>query len=307
MDREPGVVLECKGRLSLQPAFEAPVAGWELGKHALLGVEAVVQDGRTQLWPTVRRTPYQWPGVLHYQDHDDQPFMQLHNSGGGFIEGDVAQFQLTAAAGSRVLVTTTGANRFYKCENGGHCEDHVEVHLGEDCLFEYLPDEVIPYRSSAFTRSTRISAAASARVFLSDVITAGRQYHGADAGEIFAFDAMRSETGLELEGRLVWLDRLIADTPETVGDLEALWGGYRCMATVLAYAPDLPADLCDLVQARIATFGFGKAGVTLIDGNVLCLRLLTEDAWQAHEAIFAIWSVVRPFLAGKPARVISKP
>lgn len=307
MDREPGSVLECKGRLSLQPVFPDPQSGWDLGKHALLGIEAVVQDGRTQLWPTVRRTPYQWPGVLHYQDHDDQPFMQLHNSGGGFIEGDIAQFRLDARAGSRVLMTTTGANRFYKCENGGHCEDHVEVHLGADCLFEYLPDEVIPYRRSAFTRSTRIAAARSARVFVSDVITSGRQYHGAQSGEAFAFDVMRSETGLEIDGRLVWLDRLIADTPDAVGALEALWGGHGCMATMLAYAEDLPADLCDRVQDVVASLGHGKGGVTFIDGNLLCVRLLVDDAWRAHEATFAIWSVVRPSIAGKPARVISKP
>jgi len=307
MDREPGAFLERKGGLTLQPRFQEPQPGWVIGKHALLGVEAVVAEGRTQLWPTVRRIPYQWPGVLHYQDHDDQPFMLLHNSGGGFIEGDAAQFQMHAKAGSRVLITTTGANRFYKCENGGHCEDHVEVRLGDNCLLEYLPDEVIPYRRSSFTRSARISAAPSARVFMSDVLTAGRQYHGAQAGEAFVFDRLRSEMALEVGGRLVWLDRLIADSPGAVADLEALWGGHRCMATILAYAADLPVDLCDRVDECARGDRHTKAAVSCIDGNLLCMRLLTDDAWRAHEMIFDIWSIVRPGMAGKPARAICKP
>ncbi|MCW5623267.1 MAG: urease accessory protein UreD [Burkholderiales bacterium] len=307
MDREPSAFLERKGGVIQPPQFQVPQPEWVIGKHALLGVEAVVRGGRTELWPTIRRIPYQWPGVLHYQDHDDQPFMLLHNSGGGFIEGDVAQFQMHALPGTRVLMTTTGANKFYKCETGGHCQDLVEVHLGSGCLLEYLPDEVIPYRNSSFSRSTRVCAPADARIFMTDVLTAGRLHHGDTGGETFVFTRMRSETALEIGGRLLWLDRLVAETPQAVADLEALWGGHPVMATVLAYAPDLPVDLPDRIHALIEQDDRVKAAVTCIDGKLLCMRLLADTAWSVHESIFAIWSVVRPSLAGKPARVISKP
>jgi len=34
--------------------------------------------------------------------------------------------------------------------------------------------------------------------------------------------------------------------------------------------------------------------------------VLAREAWQLHAAIYRVWEVMRPALAGKPARPISK-
>jgi hypothetical protein len=47
-------------------------------------------------------------------------------------------------------------------------------------------------------------------------------------------------------------------------------------------------------------------GATLIDG-VIFVRALTEQVWQAHEAVYRIWETLRPAISGKPARPIRKP
>jgi urease accessory protein len=250
-----------------------------------------------------RRIPYQWQGTF-FQDHDDQPFVLLHNSAGGFVEGDAAEVHVLAEPGTRSLFTTTAATKFYKCE-AETSRDLVNFSIGEEALLEYLPDEVIPFAKSRIERTTRVALYASSRLFASDVISAGRVSYG--AGEQFAFASMRSQFEVRIDGRPVVLDRLAACKPEDVAALPRLWDGRTHLATVAAYAPRLPHSLVERVQERCEAFGGRcEAGATLIDG-VIFVRALAEQVWQAHEAVYRIWETVRPAISGKPARPIRKP
>ena len=250
-----------------------------------------------------RRIPYQWQGTF-FQDHDDQPFVLLHHSAGGFVEGDAAELHVVAEPGTRSLFTTTAATKFYKCEQETS-RDLVNFGIGERALLEYLPDEVIPFAKSRVERTTRIMIRSSSRLFASDVISAGRVGYG--AGEKFAFTSMRAQFEVRIDGRLIVLDRLVACEPEHIAALPQLWGGRTHVATIAAYAPSLSHGLVERVQERCEAFGADcDAGATLIDG-VIVVRALAEQVWQAHEAVYRIWETLRPAIAGKPARRIRKP
>src|SRR5260370_28679259 len=165
-----------------------PDPSWAIGKHALLSLHALQRGGRTEVDAIARRIPYQWQGTF-FQDHDDQPFILLHNSAGGFVEGDVAQLHVAAEPGTRSLFTTTAATKFYKCE-AETSRDLANFSVGEEALLEYLPDEVIPFANSRIERTTRVALRASSRLFSSDVISPGRVSYG--PGQPFAFASMRS-------------------------------------------------------------------------------------------------------------------
>src|ERR1700739_1356291 len=99
-----------------------PDPGWAIGKHAFLSLRARWRRGRTEVDPLTRRIPYQWLGFL-FQDHDGQPYVLLHNSAGGFVEGDAAELHVVAEPGTRSLFTTTAASKFYKCDAGETSSD----------------------------------------------------------------------------------------------------------------------------------------------------------------------------------------
>jgi len=287
------------------PLYAAlPDPSWAIGKHAFLSLRALRRRERTEMDLIARRIPYQWQGSF-FQDHDDQPFVLLHNSAGGFVEGDAGELHVVAEPGTRSLFTTTAATKFYKCEGAETSRDLVNFIVGEEALLEYLPDEVIPFAKSRIERTTRVALHASSRLFASDVISAGRVSYG--AGELFAFASMRSQFEVRIDGRLVVLDRLVACEPEDVAVLPRLWGGRTHLATVVAYAPSFPHGLVERVQERCEAFGGRcEAGATLIDG-VIFVRALAEQVWQAHEVVYRIWETVRPVISGKPARRIRKP
>ena len=279
-----------------------PDPAWIVGKHALMTVRACRRLGRTAIDPLCWRIPFQWQGY-HYQDHDDQPFMLLVNSGGGFVEGDVAHFHAVLEPDTRALFTTTASSKFYKCPGGGVSREIVDLHVGDGALLEFCPDEAIPFARSRAHRINRIAMAPSARLFATDMVSAGRVHHG--GGEVFRFDHLVSEFRVVIGGRPVALDRLVAAEPETIAALERLWQGRRHMATAFAYAPDLPPGVEDGVHEAVADIDGTEAGVTRI-GHLVIARILSSETWQAHEALFKAWAALRPAIAGKSARPIRK-
>ena len=138
-----------------------PDPAWIVGKHALMNVRATSRRGRTEIDPLRWRIPFQWQGC-HYQDHDDQPFMLLVNSGGGFVEGDVSHFHGVLEPGyARPLhhhrieqvLQVPGRRRLAR--------DRGPLHVGEDALLEFCPDEAIPFARSRAHRINRIALAPS--------------------------------------------------------------------------------------------------------------------------------------------------
>ncbi len=279
-----------------------PDPDWIVGTHALMNVNARRRNGRTEIDPHSWRIPFQWQGY-HYQDHDDEPFMLLLNSAGGFVEGDVSEFHAALDANTRALFTTTASAKFYKCLEYKTSREIVDILVGPGALLEYLPDEAIPFEHSRVQRINRITMDQSSRMFATDMISAGRVHYG--DGEIFDFDGLISEFEIRLGERTIALDRLRATTPEAIAALPRLWHGAFHMATVFAYAPDLPRGMEDEVLANCADVPDTETGVSRID-NLVILRILSVETWQAHEAIYKAWQALRPAVAGKPARPISK-
>jgi urease accessory protein len=279
-----------------------PDPNWTIGKHALMNLHAVRRNGRTEIDPRSWRIPYQWQGC-HYQDHDDQPFLLLINSGGGFVEGDVAELHGTFEPGTRALVTTTAASKFYKCPEGRTSREEATLRVLGDALLEYIPDESIPFARSRVERRTRIEVDRTARLFATDMVSAGRIAYG--EGETFQFDALDSSFEVVIDGETMALDRMIAEDPDEIAALRRLWQGAYHSVTVFGYAADLPAGIEEAVEAALEPLPLVSAGASRMGDLVVC-RILAGEAWHCHDAILAAWSVLRPAIAGKPARPIRK-
>lgn len=280
-----------------------PDPSWEIGKHALMNVRVSLINGRSEMQPSSWRIPYQWQGA-HYQDNDDQPFLLLINSGGGFVEGDSASFHATLDPGTRALITTTAASKYYKCPEGRVSRETVSIRVGSGALLEYMPDEAIPFSASNVERNTRISIAEDSRFFGSDMISAGRIHYGA-AGEAFAFNRLASEFRVDVEGDVLVLDRLFADTPDEITDLRALWDGANHMMSIVSWG-DFDDECEDRIRKSLKSLPMVASGVSRMLDKLMTCRIMAEEAWQCHEALYRVWQEVRPRLAGKAARPIRK-
>lgn len=279
-----------------------PNPDWPIGKHALMNLRAVRRNGRTEIDPSSWRIPYQWQGT-HYQDHDDQPFLLLINSGGGFVEGDVAELHADLEPGTRALITTTAASKFYKCLEQVTSREEVSLRVGDGAMLEYYPDESIPFAKSRVDRRTSIQITSTSKLFAVDMLSAGRVHYG--NGEVFAFDKLFSEFAVRVDGDIRFLDRIVAEDEEEISALRALWQGAHHAATIVAFAPDMPRGLEEEIEDALMGLPLVSMGASKIGAMISC-RILAIEAWQCHEAVQAVWRILRPHIAGKEAKLIRK-
>lgn len=274
-----------------------PEADWIVGKHGLLNIHAILRNGRTEIEPLSRRTPFQWQGY-HYQDHDDEPFFPLITTTGGFVEGDVTEFHAVLDPDTRVLITANEASKFFNCLEGKLSHELVNVTVGPRALFEYHSSAAIPYSRSRVQRKTQISIDLTSRLFATDLLSAGRIYYG--EGEIFKFDSLTSIFEVMIDNSRLAVDRLIATERWQIDALKQLWNGAYQMGTVCIYAPDLMINIEDAVYDNCRCVDGVEMGVSRT-GNMVIVRILSCEMWQVREAIYRVWEVVRPAIAGKPA------
>jgi urease accessory protein UreH len=119
------------------------------------------------------------------------------------------------------------------------------------------------------------------------------------------FHALKSEFEVRVGDRTAVLDRLIAQNVEEVETLRRLWAGASHLATVIAVASNLPQGIEKTLESKLSACNIATAGATRFGDVVIC-RVLADEAWACHEAVYACWAILRPFLAGKAARPIRK-
>lgn len=272
-----------------------------IGKNGRLIVRATKKDDRTHLVPLYRRIPYQWQG-FHYQDVDDQPFLQLHHSAGGLTNGDTAAVYFSSEPETRSLVTTTEATRYYKTTTEEPAHEVFEFDVDSGSVLEYLPDETIPYADSKTKRETFFNLKADSHLIATDILSGGRLEYL--QGEMFDFDTFQSKSVVSVEGKSIFVDNLLLDKSNSNRVLDS-WLGFRVLSTVVAFSSHLEPGIVDDISASLEAIPNIKFGVSF-DNFLLVVKVLTHETWLAHEVVHDVWSTVRPNVLFKPSLSITK-
>lgn len=272
-----------------------------IGKNGRLIVRATKKDQRTHFVPLYRRIPYQWQG-FHYQDVDDQPFLQLHHSAGGLTNGDTAAVYFGAEPETRSLITTTEATRYYKTTTEEPAHEVLEFNVDSGSVLEYLPDETIPYADSKTRRETFFKLKADSHLIATDILSGGRlEYLD---GEMFDFDTFHSKSVVTVEGKSIFVDNLVLDQSNSSRVLDS-WLGFRVLSTVVVFSSRLDSSIVDDITESLEAIPDIEFGVSC-DNLLLVVKILTHETWLAHELVHGVWSAVRPSVLYKPSLTITK-
>ena len=119
------------------------------------------------------------------------------------------------------------------------------------------------------------------------------------SGERFNSGELRQRTEVWQHGRRLWSEyaRLAGDDPMLAS--RAGLAGCSVSATLIAAGREIPKDL--LEQCRgIAPEAGGRAGITLLP-RLLLARYLGHSSEAAMHYFIALWTALRPALAGRSA------
>ncbi|WP_170332293.1 urease accessory protein UreD [Ruegeria arenilitoris] len=204
----------------------------------------------------------------------------LLNTAGGITGGDTFRFHGYAATGTTLSLTTQACERAYKAQPGpyGQVTNHLTVDTG--ARLNWLPQETILFNGSALERRLLIEMEPDASALMVEPLVFGR----AAMGETLTDIRLRDRIEIRRGGQPVFLDAM-----QFTGDLHAhlakahIANGAGAMALVVFASATAEGQL-EPVRRMLP----GSAGATLIQSDLLVIRMLAENSFALRRALIPV-------------------
>jgi urease accessory protein len=162
--------------------------------------------------------------------------VQLVNPTAGFFDGDRLDLDVTAGAGSRLILSTPGASRVHRARGGPPALCHQRLRVERGAFLEWIPEPFIPQAGARYFQHTAIELEENSGLLFFEWIAPGRVARG----EIFAYESLRWELDLRIAGTLIARERYELRPGDH--SLTALRDKFPAAHYVTAYAAGIDAD-----------------------------------------------------------------
>jgi len=271
----------------------------EIGKRGVLVLKLVGNraTGRTVVKEQYSQVPLFAQKPMYLEESlPSMAYMYVISPSGGVLQGDTYRIDVSLDNGAQAHLTTQGATRVYKMEEGFATQE-INIVAGSGCYIEYMPDQIIPYAGSRFYQKTSIKAHEDATVVYSEIITPGR----VASGELFSYDVCYLKIlGSDLQGRLKFADSAVLE-PKTrnVSVPGALEQDVVASVYVMTQSRLAP-ELCRLVNAALAEMKI-RGGATVMPHNCgIMARMLGDHAGDLQQGVTKIAEITRKLVLGAP-------
>jgi urease accessory protein len=199
----------------------------------------------------------------------------LINTGGGIAGGDQFEFQISCAAGAKLMVTSQAAERVYRTL-GPPATITCAIDVLANADMFWVPQETIFFDGAALRRDYRVNLAKGAKFLAVEAIVFGRS----EMGETIATISLHDRWRIFRDGQLVHADdfRIEGALPHS----KATLNGAAAMATII-YMADDAAPLLDGVRLALGENG----GASAWNGKLIA-RVLAKDGFHLRKTLIPV-------------------
>jgi len=198
------------------------------GQNGIIEIELQVnEDSKTYIKSLLSKAPFLIQKAM-YPDTDYPNFAHIYmmSSSGGVLQGDEQKIDIVMGTNSAARITTQSATKIYKMDSG-YASQYINIHNQEGSYLEFIPHQIIPFKSSRFYQEVNLEVADNAILIYSEIISAGR----IASGEKFDFDLCFLRTSARRNGRLLFTDVMSLNQKDK-SNLESVFGGKTIFSTV---------------------------------------------------------------------------
>lgn len=138
-----------------------------------------------------------------YLGKNTYPCYYILNPGGGYLDGDTYQMNISLDEDAKLTLTTQSAAKIYKTPKDQAYQE-ATFHLKKGSYLEYLPDALIAYKDARYFQETTIYMEEGATLLYSDILTPG----WSPEGDHFSYNMIRLKTKIYMEDELVLYDHI---------------------------------------------------------------------------------------------------
>lgn len=252
-------------------------------------------DGTTRLTRRLHEGPLRLLKTLTSDDGRRAEAVIVHPPG-GLVAGDRLQLQVRAGRDTAALLTTPGAQKWYRSTNGRAAVVDTRLVIDDGAALDWLPQPSILFDGAQARQSLVIELAATASTVGWEAVVRGR----AAMDEQWSHGALDQLLAIEVDGRPWWRQRLLAAADDRLFDSPLGWRGRRCAVSVWHGAPGRSRRddeaLRDRWRAHLAhggqADGFVGEATAVTEGLVLA-QMLGDDIETLQGLAMALWRLAR--------------
>lgn len=290
-------------------AYGSALAQLGVGKAGKLGaiVLRLEQDkstGKTSVKEQYSRVPLYTQRALYLEEKlPNMAYMYIMSPSGGVLQGDRYRMDIVLRNHAFAHITTQGATRIYRMEKN-YATQIVNIDVGEGCYFEYIPDQVIPYRDSRFYQEANLRVHDNATLLYSEIITPGR----VASGEHFDYDIcyMKAIAKDHSDG-LKFTDVAMLEPKKRDMKVFGVLSNHEVVGNMYIITKIKLQEINTSVNAALKDIPKVYAGATILPGNSgVGVRMLGNIANDLRYVIYEVVRVVRRIILDAPFSVIRK-
>jgi urease accessory protein len=285
--------------------YQAEPGQLGVGKAGKIGVLLLRLEGDPSIKKTVIREQYcKVPLFIQRAMYLEETlpamaYVYIISPSGGILQGDRYRIDITLSNNAFAHVTTQSATRIYKMERN-FATQMVNVVVEEGSYFEYIPDQIIPFRNSRFYQAVELNVHDNATMIYSEMLVPGR----VASGESFEYDICYIKTIARNQvGKLRFMDVVKLEPKKEDLRVEGILGNFDVVGTVYIITREFYIkDLQQEINAKIAGLeGALSGGASILPAKQgIIVRILGKTAGDVRNMIFEAVRISRNQIIGAP-------
>lgn len=231
------------------------------------------------------------------------PYYFFISTGGGFIEGEKYELDVNIAEEAHAIVTTQAPTYVYKCDNNIQTTQKTQLVLEENSTFEYLTDEVIPYKNSIYKQETIIHMKENANLILMDGVTAG---WSADE-QPFQYAKLQMKTTIFMDEELIYNDHLISEPSKNEMSALGYFEENLNYNTLIIISPQCTKEVIETIRKKLDMIEtMANYGISNLEKPGFVLRVLGKSGEENRHILMQALNHFRIEQLNYPELILSK-
>ena len=251
------------------------------------------------------KVPLYTQRVLYLEESlPSMAYMYIMSPSGGILQGDRYRMDITLKNDAFFHLTTQGATRLYRMDKN-YATQIVNITVGEGCYFEYIPDQIIPYRNSRFYQKVTLNTHDNSTMVYSEMLVPGR----VGSGESFEYDICYLKTNAKNQnGELRFIDiAMLEPKKKSIRNFGVLEGfdvvGTVYILTESKYIRELNDQINSMIESLPKIYG----GATILPNTSgVMIRLLGAFATDVRNVIYEVVRICRKVILNVSFSAIRK-
>jgi urease accessory protein len=281
-------------------AYDSELKQLEVGKAGklgalTLGLEGNLERGKTVVKEQYSKVPLFTQRALYLEESiPSMAYIYIISPSGGILQGDRYRMDIKLKNNAYSHITTQGATRVYRMENN-FATQIVNVVVGDGCYFEFVPDQIIPYRNSRFYQTVNLNVHDNATMVYSEIIVPGR----VASGESFEYDICYMKAlAKNQKGRIRFIDIAMLEPKKRNLKTLGILGSFDVVASmyILTMAKYV-VELNEAINSSVQKFLKISGGATILPYNSgVLVRMLGSVASDLRNAMYEVIRITRKII-----------